>query len=53
MDWLGGDNKQTSHAENEDKVVAYTDYDGKKIGILSGTNMEAESFKRFPHSEYL
>lgn len=33
--------------------VAYTDYDGKKIGILTGTNMEAESFKHFPHSEYL
>lgn len=32
--------------------VTYQDYDGKKIGILSGTNMEAESFKYFPNSEY-
>ena len=35
------------------KKVTYEDYNGKKIGILTGTNMEAESFKYFPDSEYL
>ena len=34
------------------KKVEYSDYNGKKIGILTGTNMEAESFKFFPDSEY-
>ena len=33
--------------------VTYEDYNGKKIGILTGTNMEAASFKFFPDSEYL
>ncbi len=32
--------------------VGYADYNGKKIGVLSGTNMEAESEKYFPDSEY-
>ena len=34
------------------RTVTYQDYNGKKIGILTGTNMEAESFKFFPDSEY-
>ena len=33
--------------------VTYEDYNGKKIGIMSGTNLEAESFQCFPNSEYL
>lgn len=32
--------------------VTYSDYNGKKIGILTGTNMEAESLKYFPKSKY-
>ncbi len=32
---------------------SYEDFNGKKIGILQGTNMEQESFDRFPDSEYL
>lgn len=33
--------------------VTYEDYNGKPIGIMSGTNLEAESFHYFPDSEYL
>ena len=35
-----------------EKTVTYEDYNGKNIGILTGTNMEAESFKYFPDSKY-
>ncbi|MCR5795811.1 MAG: transporter substrate-binding domain-containing protein [Solobacterium sp.] len=35
------------------ETVTYEDYNGKKIGILSGTNMEDASFLYFPDSEYL
>lgn len=35
-----------------EKEVTYEDYNGKNIGILTGTNMEAESFKYFPDSKY-
>ena len=38
---------------SENKTVTAADYNGKKIGILTGTNMEAESFEHFPDSEYL
>ena len=34
------------------KELTYEDYNGKKIGILTGTNLEADSFKYFPDSEY-
>ena len=33
--------------------VEYTDYNGKTIGILSGTNLEAASYEFFPDSDYL
>ena len=33
--------------------VTYQDYNGKKAGILTGTNMEQETFRYFPDSEYL
>lgn len=39
--------------EDSEKTVTYESYNGKKIGIMTGTNMEAESFKYFPDSEYL
>ncbi|MBQ9643244.1 MAG: transporter substrate-binding domain-containing protein, partial [Lachnospiraceae bacterium] len=32
--------------------VTYEDYNGRNIGILTGTNMEQESFKYFPDSQY-
>lgn len=33
-------------------TVSYEDYNGKNIGILTGTNMEQESFHYFPDSTY-
>ena len=41
-----------SAPSDEAAEITYEDYNGKKIGILTGTNMEAESFKYFPDSEY-
>ena len=35
------------------KEVKYSDYDGKKIGILTGTSFEDPTLKYFPNSEYL
>ena len=35
------------------KATGYEAFIGKKIGILTGTNMEAETFRYFPKSEYL
>ena len=35
-----------------DHPAAAEDYNGRKIGILTGTNMEQESFDHFPDSEY-
>ena len=31
----------------------YTEYDGKKIGILTGSSFEAVTFEKFPNSEYV
>ena len=45
--------KKDQPAADNVHEVTYKDYDGKKIGIATGTNLEAESFKYFPHSEYL
>ena len=45
--------RERNAGPKEGEEVRYTDYDGRKIGILTGTNMEAESFKYFPHSKYL
>ncbi|MBR1662789.1 MAG: ABC transporter permease subunit [Ruminococcus sp.] len=46
--------KNTSRTSpvSQTKTVTANDYNGKKIGILTGTNMEQESFKQFPDSEY-
>ena len=49
----GGDPASAGAASSQSGDLSYTDYNGKKIGILTGTNMEAESFKYFPDSEYL
>lgn len=35
------------------KATDYKAFIGRKIGILTGTNMEAETFRYFPDSEYL
>lgn len=35
------------------RAGSYTEFDGKKIGILTGTNMEAATFEFFPKSKYL
>ena len=52
--WIAaGSSKPRITATTVEHEVTYTDYNGKKIGILTGTNMEAESFKYFPNSEYL
>lgn len=47
------DQGQTDQKEQSAEEVSYQDYDGKKIGVLTGTNMEAESEKYFPNSEHL
>jgi len=49
---IGGNRDANSPAVAAPAEVTYADYNGKKIGILTGTNMEAESFKYFPDSEY-
>ena len=51
--FFGGSGDKTAAVTRNDSELRYTDYNGKKIGILTGTNMEAESFKYFPDSEYL
>ena len=33
--------------------VSWRDYDGKKIGIITGTPLETIASEYFPHSEYL
>lgn len=45
--------KRKNTASLQTKEVTYEDYNGKKIGVLMGTNMEMESEKYFPDSEYL
>lgn len=51
--FLGGGSVARAPVADAPSQVSYTDYNGKKIGILTGTNMEAETFKYFPDSEYL
>ena len=48
-----GGKKESKAVTSTDKEVTAADYNGKKIGILSGTNMEQASFEHFPDSEYL
>ena len=51
--WMGRkDVSPNTIISNDKKTVSYEDYNGKKIGILTGTNMEKESFDHFPDSEY-
>lgn len=50
---LGGSTQEPPEEAQPTRKVTYEDYNGKKIGIATGTNLEAESFKYFPDSEYL
>lgn len=50
---LGGSTQTQQESSQPARKVTYQDYNGKKIGIATGTNLEAESFKYFPDSEYL
>lgn len=50
---FGGKSGPYSNTNTSSGQVTYQDYNGKKIGILTGTNMEKESFRFFPDSEYL
>ena len=47
---VGG--KYVDPSGNAPKEVSYTDYNGKNIGILTGTNLEADTFENFPDSQY-
>ncbi|MDO4867638.1 MAG: ABC transporter permease subunit [Clostridia bacterium] len=49
--WVRGSGASTA-AGPAPAEVTYADYNGKKIGVLTGTNMEAASFEYFPDSEY-
>ncbi len=51
---LGGGAPSSDEDSNKApaRTFTYEDYNGKKIGIATGTNLEAESFKFFPDSEY-
>ena len=50
---LGGGGRGATTAAQPPAEVSYADYNGRTIGILTGTNLEAESFKYFPDSQYL
>ena len=50
---MGSSNKAPSENPLPTRNVTYKDYNGKKIGIATGTNLEAESIRYFPDSEYL
>ena len=48
--------KSTQNAPQQEttaKTTSYKDYNGKKIGIVTGTSFEQATFDNFPDSEYL
>ena len=45
--------RQSAGQEDASHTVTYKDYLGKKIGVLSGTNMEQAALDFFPGSEYV
>lgn len=49
----GGKSDSDNIVSGSDTKLTYQDLNGKKIGVLTGTLMEAESMKFFPDSEYL
>ena len=49
-----GTGKKTTAAQdpNAQKNVTYADFNGKRIGIRTGTSFEELTFKYFPDSQY-
>ena len=47
-----GSNTVSVSTGSPEKEVKYTDYNGKKVGIVTGSNFEEPSFRLFPDSEY-
>lgn len=43
----------TADSSQTGRPLTYSDYNGKIIGIASGTNLEAVSLEQFPDSQYL
>lgn len=50
--FLNGRSKKTGNDQAGQKEISYKDYNGKKIGILTGTPMEQATFEYFPDSKY-
>ncbi|MBQ4311549.1 MAG: transporter substrate-binding domain-containing protein, partial [Oscillospiraceae bacterium] len=50
-DLSGSDSVSTASAQQGEP--SYTEYNGKKIGIITGTSFEEPTFEYFPDSEYL
>lgn len=48
---LSGANKETAAVESSHQVT-HKDYIGKKIGVMTGTNMEQAALEFFPDSDY-
>ncbi len=46
------ENTDASGGATQAKALTYKDYDGKNVGILTGTNMEQTTFEYFPNSHY-
>ncbi len=44
--------KEGEASDQKTGPVTYEDYNGKNIGIMSGTHLDAETFHYFPDSEY-
>lgn len=44
---------KSSSAQEPARHVTYKDYIGKKIGVLTGTNMEQAAHEFFPDSQYM
>jgi len=45
-------NNSSSPQVPAEKISSYTDYNGKKIGIMTGTSFEVPTFEFFPDSQY-
>ena len=45
-------NNSSSPQVPAEKIASYTDYNGKKIGIMTGTSFEVPTFEFFPDSQY-
>ena len=45
-------NDRSPQNSAEKKLSSYTDYNGKRIGIMTGTSLEVPTFEFFPDSQY-